>query len=824
MRTYAKTKALLIVLVVMSCGMTAYEVVKQLLFPSIGIWESHIVTIIFSTVISLICAAVLFDKFKDFYSRLKSNEQALHKSEERFSKSQVYANIGTWEWDIQTGELYWSEQIASLFGHERGTIETTYENFVAAIHPDDRDKVTNAVQASLDDPTHKYEIDHRVTWADGTIRWLHEIGDIVRAADGTPLRMLGVVSDIHDRKLTEEALMESERNLAEAQRIAKLGSWSFSLKTGVGKWSEERYRVFGLVPGEVEPSIESFKKSLHPDDRGRVMSEVKEAADMGKHLDTETRIIRPNGEQAVIHIMGEVGYDRTGTEKVMTGTVMDTTKRKHIEDELRAKEATLQTFLDAISDSVAMVDLEANFVLVNRAMAELYGKGSQDLLGKPMFRLTPTEVGQSRRQTIDEVAKTGLPMHLTDEHDGRWHNSFFTPVFGPDGNVVQVALVAREITQDIAKDVLLCKMRQATEQSDNAVFITDAEGTIEYINPRFTTLTGYTAAEAIGKNPRILKSSETPEEVHADIWNTIQAGKEWRGELNDRHKTGSRFWAYATISPIKDSHGTITHYVATHEDISQRKEVDLAMQAALKQAGIANRAKTDLMANMSHELRTPLNAIIGFSSTMKEEVFGPVGDDKYREYLDDIHHSGQHLLGVINDILDVSAIEAGAVELNEENLAISDVIDSSIRIIRPRAKDGKVTVTSSVCSKKQQIIADERRVKQIFLNLLSNAVKFTQEGGKVTVKSRFSDDGSLAIAVSDTGMGMEKDEVVKALSKFGQVDSGLDRKHEGTGLGLPLTVGLVECHGGTLDIKSEKGRGTQITVTFPKERVIQDVL
>ena len=365
----------------------------------------------------------------------------------------------------------------------------------------------------------------------------------------------------------------------------------------------------------------------------------------------------------------------------------------------------------------------------------------------------------------------------------------------------------------------LRKLNRAVEQTAHMVFITDVDGIIEYVNPKFTEWMGYTPSEAIGQKPSLIKSSETPDEVYEQLWQTILSGQEWRGEMKDLRKNGEAFWASTAIAPVRDDDGNITHFIASHEDITQRKEAEIAIQTALEQADIANRAKTDLMANMSHELRTPLNAIIGFSSTMKEEIFGPVGNDKYREYLDDIHNSGQHLLGLINDILDVSAIEAGAVKLYEENISISEVVDASIRIIMPRANDGKVAVSSSISSETPQIFADERRVKQIFLNLLSNAVKFTPEGGEVAVHSWLNEDASLSISVGDTGTGMDEDEVKKALSKFGQVDSGLDRKHEGTGLGLPLTIGLMGCHGGTLDVKSEKGQGTQIIVTVPKERV-----
>ncbi|MBL4747965.1 MAG: hypothetical protein JKY17_04065 [Magnetovibrio sp.] len=201
---------------------------------------------------------------------------------------------------------------------------------------------------------------------------------------------------------------------------------------------------------------------------------------------------------------------------------------------------------------------------------------------------------------------------------------------------------------------------------------------------------------------------------------------------------------------------------------------------------------------MSHELRTPLNAIIGFSSTIKEGIFGPINNNKYQDYIDDINSSGHYLLDIINDILDVSAIEAGALRLEENEIDFNDITASIMRITSPCAVKGKVTVTNAISPDTPHIMADKRRCKQILLNLISNAIKFTPKGGFITIQAKVDPQIGLILSVTDTGIGMDKNEIELALSTFGQVDSGLNRKHEGTGLGLPLTKGLIAIHGGTV--------------------------
>ncbi len=378
-----------------------------------------------------------------------------------------------------------------------------------------------------------------------------------------------------------------------------------------------------------------------------------------------------------------------------------------------------------------------------------------------------------------------------------------------------------EISERKLAEIQLRKLSEAMNQSPNMVFITDLQGNIEYVNPRFTEMTGYSADEAIGMNPRILKSADMPAEVFAEMWETLLSGREWRGEVKDRRKDGGAFWASMVAAPVLDEHGALSHFIAIHEDITDKKLVEEQTRRAREQAEIANRAKSELIANMSHELRTPLNAVIGFSDGIMQQMFGPVGSEKYLEYASDIHSSGQHLLELINDILDVSVLEAGRLELHEERLSVPDLVEASLRLVSPRAGQGGVRISADCSPSFPLLCADPRRMKQILLNLLSNAVKFTPDGGEVSVDCRMNGEGGLAISVRDTGIGMTEEELAKAMTEFGQVDSGLDRKHEGTGLGLPLTKGLVEVHGGTLSIESERGKGTVATVRLPASRMVE---
>jgi signal transduction histidine kinase len=255
-------------------------------------------------------------------------------------------------------------------------------------------------------------------------------------------------------------------------------------------------------------------------------------------------------------------------------------------------------------------------------------------------------------------------------------------------------------------------------------------------------------------------------------------------------------------------------YMAICSDLTAQKQHEDELVKAWEQAVIANRSKSEFLANVSHELRTPLNAIIGFSEVVERELFGPLGNERYVSYVRDIRNSGEHLLSLINDILDLSKIEAGRFQLRMEEVDCNEIAHSVARLIRPRTVEHGLTMTIDLPERPVVLNADKRAVKQVLINLLSNAVKFTPENGIVTLASRPWRDG-VEFVVSDTGIGIDEKDMHVALAPFGQIDSQFTRKYEGTGLGLPIVKGIVELHGGTIDIKSEPSRGTSVIVRFP---------
>lgn len=261
----------------------------------------------------------------------------------------------------------------------------------------------------------------------------------------------------------------------------------------------------------------------------------------------------------------------------------------------------------------------------------------------------------------------------------------------------------------------------------------------------------------------------------------------------------------------------VTEVEATNRELEQTA-FELKRSLALTEEAL--RSKTQFLASMSHELRTPLNAIIGFSELLVNEVYGKLGDSHYRDYAQDICDSGKHLLGVINDVLDISKLDSVVTETYAEPLDLAEFLHKTMQMVRPQAERAAVVLTEKFDTNLPSMLTDERRLRQVLLNLLSNAIKFTAQGGNVSI-SAYRQGSSVAITVSDTGVGIAAEDIPKVMENYGQVQTGWSRTQEGTGLGLPLSKRLVELLGGSFVLESKVGVGTNIIVTFPPERLLQ---
>ncbi len=397
-----------------------------------------------------------------------------------------------------------------------------------------------------------------------------------------------------------------------------------------------------------------------------------------------------------------------------------------------------------------------------------------------------------------------------------------------DAEVVEVAASSLRVFIEVASRKDAERALRASEEQNRAIFenaavgivLVDEEGHYLRANGRFHALLGYHPGELVGAS---MEDTNHPEDLPAARQTLRWA---WEGRpspfpLEKRfvRKDGGMVWGSVSCALVRDSEGQPLYCVAVAEDVTQRKRAEDELRQAKDQAERDSRAKSEFLASMSHELRTPLNSIIGFSEMITAEMFGPVGVPRYLEYAGHIHTSGLHLLDIVGDILDLAKIEAGHMELDETAIRLHPLVVSVLPLFSERAAHHRLTLTVEIPPTLPELWADERSTKQMLLNLLSNAVKFTPLGGRITIGARLEADGTLAVSVADTGIGIAEADIEKVMEPFGQSSGTLGMNGGGTGLGLSVVKAKIELHGGNLRLESRIGVGTTATLCFPAWRV-----
>ena len=657
---------------------------------------------------------------------------------------------------------------------------------------------------------------------------------------GTEKYLLSIFVDITARKQAEAQQVKLAERLELATRSAQMGIWDWDIQNNVVVWDERMYELYGHRQDEFVGAYETWLKGVHPDDRA-ASDLVSERARRGEiEYDTEFRVVLPNGSVRWLKANGHVYRDEHGVPIRMVGVNYDITERKQAEEKLRASEEKYRGLLESLDSVVATIDENGKFLYMNDIAAQWLGSTPDALIGKTMDELFPAPIASQQLQQVRQVIQENQGMvseAISFVHGKpRWFRNSLQPIHDQHGQVTYVLLNSTDIhelktaQQDLAElnRTLEERIRQATAEIqdlyDNAptgYHSLDAQGKIVMINQTELNWLGYTRAELIGQPFANLFTPASLATFQANFPGFKQRG--WVRDLEFEliRKDNSTFPVLVSATAIQDQDGNYVMSRTTVVDITERKKAEETMRRANQEMERAMRLKDEFMAGMSHELRTPLNAILGLSETLNEQILGPLNDHQLTS-IQLIESSGRHLLALLNDILDLSKIEAGAVTLDIEPVNVPSICDISQVFIKQMAHKKRIQVSANLDPKVEWITADERRLKQMLVNLLTNAVKFTLEGGQVELRVTGDVENKIVqFCVRDTGIGIAPEDLQHLFKPFVQVDSSLTRTQEGTGLGLALVARMAEMHGGSVAVESELGKGSCFTIQLPWSPAMQ---
>ena len=682
---------------------------------------------------------------------------------------------------------------------------------------------------------------------------------------GEVREVLGITHDSTESKQAQRALQEQQAAALEEQRQARLAALNLMEDAIVAREqtqavnaalqeSEERFRkIFeegglgiataDLIEGRViranpglcamlgytEDELKrlTVKDIAHPDDCATGFEPINRLreGEIQKHS-TDTRYMKKNG--GVFWGRRTLTRIRGADNKSFYALAMieDITERKQVERTLANEAQRRRMLMEASRDGIAIIDQHHQVVEANPRFAAMLGYPPEEVL---KLHTWDWEVIRSEAEIRASFADMTNASALFETRHRRKDGSIYDAEVSIGGALVEnepvVFSISRDITERKRNEAQIRKLAQAVEQSPESIVITNLYAQIEYVNEAFVSATGYTREEVIGRNPRVLKSGKTLKETYTAMWEALGQGQPWKGEFINKRRDGSEYVEFAIITPLRQSDGTLTHFVAVKEDVTEKKRLgkeldgyrhhleDLVtdrtqqLSAARDAAEAANQAKSAFLANMSHEIRTPMNAIIGLTYLMK----GAGATPEQSERLGKIDSAGRHLLSIINDILDLSKIEAGKLSLERGDFALGVVLDHVRSMILDAALAKGISVDVDGDAVPIWLSGDATRLRQALLNYAGNAVKFT-EHGSINLRARLLEDTDSGLLVRfevrDTGIGIAPEVIPRLFAAFEQADSSTTRKFGGTGLGLAITRHLATLMGGEVGVESELGHGS----------------
>ncbi len=741
--------------------------------------------------------------------------------------------------DGRPGYAYMGPGIKELLG-------VAAEDFLAGkvelgdlVHPDIRPQAHTMI-ADARQNLEPIDTDTAFVTPSGDKRWVRVISRDWRSETGEVARD-GLLLDI-----TRRRDMHGELKQTSALLDAVLGNVPLPISvrhvpTGIYVLFNRAAEDLLEVPREKALSQTAHQLFAAEDAERRTMQD-RLVAETRQPLDLPVvRIALASGRKRLVKPRKLPLFAADGAVEHIVTIMEDVTERTEAKEALDASRQQLQDMAEAASDWFWETDPELRLrvfrqggsvsraIDCDRFLGETFGL----LIKSGTMRADERETGRIRDAVLARKSFRDFVCRL-DRGGGEIRLRLNgKPIFDQAGGFTGYRGTASDITTQIAAEATAANARnqliEAIEGTDDGFGLFDKDDKLVVANSHFKdywpdlehrVVVGASYEALLRASTEIRHPHLTPQQKEARIADRMQSHRNPPTRFERQFGDGRWFRVKEWATNYGGTGVIFTDITALKEREQSLRQSEQAALLAKKAAEDANRSKSDFLAKMSHELRTPLNAVIGFSEIMRDELFGPLGGKHYEGYVKDIHSSGSHLLSLINDILDMSKVESGTVELYEEEVELGTVIDESIRLVRDRADANSITVGVAHADDLPPLWADERKLRQILINLLSNAVKFTLEGGSVTVGAELDAEGKMVIRVADTGIGIDPEHLETVLTPFGQVESPLNRKYEGTGLGLPLTKALTELHGGTLEIASVFGQGTTVSISFPARRTV----
>ncbi len=794
----------------------------------------------------------LYDLNQELEARVDERTAALRASEERWHLAVEGSALSIWDWSVTTGQVFRTNRWYELRGLPENEVSSAPEAWSDHIHSDDRDRVLTAMADHLAHKTAFYQQEYRIQCKDGAYIWILDRGQAIWDEAGNPTRIIGSEMDITQRKQAELEAQTLKRQLEFVISSSPAAIFTCKLDGATTFISDNIVNLTGYTSAEFLSRPDFWTIHLHPQDAPRLVAELPALFDEGQHIH-EYRFLHKAGHYVWIRNELRLMPDAQGTPVEIVGYFADIGDRKAIENQLRKSEAALSEAQRMVHLGSWEFDVATNRMSWSDELVHLFGfdPGESEPDYAEHLDLIHPEDRDRLEQCFDRARREGtsyaieLRILRVDGSIG-YLDARGAAKRDDQGQIAKIFGTALDITErkvaDLERQNLSNRLALALSSGAIGCWDWDIQQNIILWDERMYELYGVAATDVATAVPyEIWANGVHPDDRSATetlLQQAVLGQAVYDPEFRVVHPDGSIHHIKAYGMVVLDPEGNPKSMIGVNLDISERARLEAERkrsEAERRQAeerlqqinqrliltnaklDRATRLKDEFLANMSHELRTPLNAILGMSEGLKEHVFGSL-TDRQRQAVETIERSGTHLLELINDILDLSKIEAGKLELETALVNVQYLCESSLTFVRQLAFSKGIRLSLESVQVMSDIAVDERRIRQVLINLLSNAIKFTPTDGQVTLRAGVEQQNGvdhLKLSVIDTGIGIVPGDIAKLFQPFVQIDSSLSRQYNGTGLGLALVRKIAELHGGTVSVTSEVNQGSCFTLDLP---------